>query len=215
MRYAFFSFYASSALTGCEVVVVSPDARVPVSLSSSSSCWPASARATDKNPNREPAVVNLPRALREWNWGGGSCVHASNVMDLRWVNLMQLADWWRKTYSGGESYNGLTAKLKKAKIPFYSTSDGEVDVLDRCTSERRGAVIFYYTNHSILFCGFGPSTKGKKGEFAHVLDNNRIDDFPIEIPRATFVKNWRGYGGVAIVPTAGFPPPPMPYLAKR
>jgi hypothetical protein len=145
--------------------------------------------------------------MREWNWGGGSCVHASNVMDLRWVNLLKLADWWRKTYSGGESYNGLTAKLRKAKVPFYSTADGDVDVLDRATSERRGAVIFYYTNHSILFCGF-------QGDYAYVLDNNRIEEF-IRIPRATFIKNWKGFGGVAVVPTAGYPPPPMPYIAKR
>jgi hypothetical protein len=157
----------------------------------------------------EIPIVNLMRALREWNWGGGSCVHASNVMGLRWSNLLEMADWWRKTYSGGESYSGLTSKLKKAKIPFYSTYNGEVDVLERCTAERRGAVIFYYPNHSILFCGFSPD-----GKDAYVLDNNRIEEF-IKIPRATFVKNWRGYGGVAIVPTAGFPPPPLPYVKKR
>src|SRR6185369_2577181 len=51
--------------------------------------------------------VNIPRAEREWNWGGGSCVHASTVMHLRWQNAMEMADYWRKTYSGGESYNGL------------------------------------------------------------------------------------------------------------
>ncbi len=167
-------------------------------------CMPRRARAGVF----EIPIVNLPRALREWNWGGGSCVHASNVMDLRWVNLLDLAAWWRKTYSGGESYNGLTSKLKKAKVPFYSTADGQVDVLDRCTSERRGAVIFYYTNHSILFCGFSPDNK-----HAYVLDNNRIEEF-IKIPRDTFIKNWRGYGGVAIVPTAGFPPPPLPFVKK-
>lgn len=156
----------------------------------------------------ELPVVNLMRALREWNWGGGSCVHASNVMGLRWANLLDVAAWWRKTYSGGESYNGLTSKLRKAKIPFYATADGEVDVLDRCTAERRGAVIFYYTNHSILFCGFSPDN-----QYAYVLDNNRIEEF-IKIPRATFIKNWRGFGGVAIVPTAGFPPPPLPFVKK-
>lgn len=159
-------------------------------------------------PAAESPVVNLARAFREWNWGGGSCVHASGVMDFRWVNLLKLADWWRKNYSGGESYNGFTAKLKKAKIPFYSTADGEVDVLDRCTAERRGAVIFYYPAHSILFCGFSPDN-----QYAYVLDNNRIEEF-IKIPRATFIKNWRGYGGVAIVPTAGYPRPPLPWVRK-
>jgi hypothetical protein len=175
---------------------------------------PAVARPSERAKPVEIPMLNLPRALREWNWGGGSCVHASNVMDLRWVNLLKLAAWWRKTYSGGESFNGLTAKLRKAGVPYYATADGQVDVLDRATAERRGAVIFYYPNHSILFCGFGPSANGKSGQFAHVLDNNRIDAF-IEIPRETFVRNWRGYGGVAVVPTAGFPAPPLPYVASR
>ena len=161
-----------------------------------------------RNAVAEIPIINLPRAFREWNWGGGSCVHASNVMDLRWVNLLDVAAWWRQTYSGGESYNGLTSKLQKAKIPYYATADGQVDVLDRCTSERRGAVIFYYPNHSILFCGFSPDN-----QHAYVLDNNRIEQF-IKIPRDTFIRNWRGYGGVAIVPTAGFPPPPLPYVAQ-
>ena len=69
----------------------------------------------------ELPIVNVPRAEREWNWGGGSCVHASTVMHLRWQNAMELADYWRKTYSGGESYNGLTGKLTRNRVPFYAT----------------------------------------------------------------------------------------------
>ena len=190
----------------------------------------------------ELPIVNIPRAEREWNWGGGSCVHASTVMHLRWQNAMELADYWRKTYSGGESYNGLTSKLNRNRVPFYATAGGggqdiaraeatdfasfisgrggsygtlhgDVDVLERCTAERRGGVIFYYPNHSILFCGFGPSlTKGD--EVAYVLDNNRIEQF-IEIPKAEFIRKWRGWGGVCVVPTIGSPRPPIPYIAAR
>ena len=191
----------------------------------------------------ELPIVNIPRAEREWNWGGGSCVHASTVMHFRWQNAMELADYWRKTYGGGESYNGLTSKLNRNKVPYYATAGGggqdiaaeamdfaaflsarggsygtlagDVDVLERCTVERRGGVIFYYPNHSILFCGFGPSsTKPGSGEVAYVLDNNRIESF-IEIPKASFISKWRGYGGVCIVPTIGSPRPPIPYIAQR
>lgn len=189
----------------------------------------------------ELPVVNVPRAEREWNWGGGSCVHASTVMHLRWQNAMELADYWRKTYAGGESYNGLTSKLNRNKVPYYATAGGggqdiaweardfaafcadrggsygtmvgDVDVLERCTAERRGGVIFYYPNHSILFCGFGPPTKGQ-GESAYVLDNNRIEQY-IEIPKQEFIRKWRGYGGVCIVPTIGSPRPAIPYIVSR
>lgn len=182
------------ALTGCEIEISARDEgeRQP--------------RPVSPRPIEVP-VVNLPRDLREWNWGGGSCVHAGTVMDFRWCDQFELAAWWRKTYSGGESFNGLTAKLRQAKVPYYETHTGDVAVLERCHAERRGAVIFYYTNHSVLLVHFDD-------EKAILLDNNRIDQF-IEIPRDTFVRNWRAYGGVAIVPTIGSPAPPLPYLAAR
>lgn len=155
---------------------------------------------------RETPIVNLARALREWNWGGGSCVHASTVMEFRWQNMMELAKWWRENYSGGESYNGLISKLDRAKIKHYSTHTGEVSVIERCMRERLGAIIFYYPNHSILLVHLD-------AEKAIVLDNNRIEQF-ISIPRETFIKNWRGYGGVAIVPRIGTPRPPLPWIPR-
>ena len=158
-------------------------------------------------PAPEVPVVNIPRSLREWNWGGGSCVHASEVMHLRWSNALAIAQYWRGKYSGGESYNGLTEKLRRNGIKYYSTHNGDVAVLDRCHAERRGAVIFYYPNHSILLVHFDQQR-------AIVLDNNRIEQF-IEIPRETFIRNWRGYGGVAVVSEVGAPAPPLPWVAQR
>jgi len=160
-----------------------------------------------RRPERqvEIPVVNLTRALRVQNYKGGSCVHASTGADFNWLNQFDLQRKWNAKYSGGESYNGLVEKLRANNIPFYATANGDVAVLDRCTRERRGATIFYYPNHSITFCGFD-------GDSAYVLDNNRIDAF-IQIPKATFVRNWKSYGGVAVVPTLGAPRPPMPWVA--
>ncbi len=190
------------------------------------------AKATPK-PVEIP-VANVPRSLREWNWGGGSCVHAATVAVFRWQNAMDLAAYWRKTYSGGESYEGLTSKLQRNKVPYYSSSsgggqdiagfnryvkslegqwygtlNGDVDVLERCTIDRRGGTIFYYPNHSIMFCGFTPD-----GKDAVVLDNNRIEKY-IVIEKKEFIRKWRGYGGVCVVPTIGNPRPPIPYVAHR
>lgn len=191
----------------------------------------------------EIPVINIAPEFREWNWGGGSCVHASTVMQLRWSGNYDMAAFWRKTYIGGESYNGLTSKLTRNQVPWYSsysnrpappndvaanrasimpltnefdhivrrmggstymTAAGDVRVLDRCINERRGAVIFYYPNHSILLVHVD-------AEQAIVLDNNRINEF-IRIPREQFIREWQGYGGVAIVPVIGSPRPPKPWL---
>lgn len=154
-------------------------------------------------PVEEP-VVNIPRSLRVWNYAGGSCVHASTEAFINWVNQLELSKWWRKNYSGGESFNGLTDKLRRNHIPYHATNTGDVAHLDWCIAARRGAIIFYYPNHSILLVHMD----AKK---AIVLDNNRIDSF-ISIPRETFIQNWKHFGGVAVTLMIGEPAPPIPWV---
>ena len=151
--------------------------------------------------------MNLPRELREWNWGGGSCVHASTVMCFRWQGDLQRAAYWRRTYSGGETSYGLRQKLDANGIRYhYSARAGDESVLEYASRTRRGAVIFYYPVHSICFCGFAV----KDGqEHAVLLDNNRIDNF-IWVEKQSFLKHWRGYGGFALV-LLGNPAPRLPY----
>ncbi len=193
-------------------------------------------RQMGAGPITEIPTVDLARVFREWNWGGGSCVHASTVMDFRWLNELKLADYWRKTYSGGESYNGLNSKLNRNNIRWYSsysnqpgppndvaalcselcgaydrhninyraTKGGDPKVLDQCIRERRGAIIFYKPNHSILLVHMDAQN-------AIVLDNNAINQFEV-IPRARFIPAWQGYGGVAIVPLVGAPRSPLPWI---
>ncbi|HEX5106213.1 MAG TPA: hypothetical protein VFV87_20480 [Pirellulaceae bacterium] len=172
----------------------------------------------------EVPVANLPVSLRVRNYKGGSCVHASTGSGFNWCNLLKLALHWNSAYSGGESYNGLTSKLKRNGIPFYDTASGDVSVLERATRERRMPTIFYYSNHSVSFCGFGDGAvragsrwgfvRNPQGKFAYLLDNNRTGAF-IEIPRDEFIRRWRGYGGVAVVPTLGAPAPPLPFIARN
>lgn len=169
---------------------------------------PASNRARAAGPAvRELPICNLPEALREHNYKGGSCVHASTESAFNWLHEYPLAKWWRNTYSGGESYTGLVEKLNKNKIPFYSTYSGDVNVLEKATAERRMATIFYYPSHSIDFNGF-------QDGYAYLLDNNRTGEW-IRVPKDTFIKNWKGYGGVAVVPLIGAPAPPLPWRPKK
>lgn len=151
--------------------------------------------------------MNLPREMREWNWGGGSCVHASTVMCFRWQGDLDRAAMWRRTYSGGESSYGLRRKLDHHGIAYHYTDQaGDDRVLEYGSRTRRGAVIFYYPNHSICFAGYA---RRGGNEYAVLLDNNRIDEF-IWVPKADFLRHWRGYGGFALV-LLGSPAPRQPY----
>jgi hypothetical protein len=155
------------------------------------------------SPVKEVPICNLPQPLRVQNYKGGSCVHASTGSDFNWLHEYALQKWWNQTYSSGESYNGLTSKLRKNKIPFYDTANGDVQVLEKCSAERRMATIFYYPSHSINFCGF-------QDGYAYLLDNNNTGVW-IRVQRETFIRNWKGYGGVAVVPLIGSPAPPLPW----
>jgi hypothetical protein len=157
-------------------------------------------------PINELPVCNTPRELRQVNYKGGSCVHASSSSSFNWDHEYELGKYWHETYSGGESYNGLTSKLRKNNILFYSTANGDVSVLERASAERRMAVIFYFPSHSINCVGIDKN-------YAYLLDNNRVNEW-IVVPRATFERNWRGYGGVAVVPQVGVPLPPIPWKKK-
>jgi hypothetical protein len=155
------------------------------------------------SPVQELPVCNLPEELRIVNYKGGSCVFAATGSDFNWSHEYALQKWWNKTYSGGESYNGLTSKLTKNKIQFYSTANGDVSVLERASAERRMATIFFYPSHSVNCVGID-------AKYAYLLDNNRVHEW-IVIPRETFIRNWKGYGGVAVVPQIGVSLPPIPW----
>lgn len=167
--------------------------------------WPAELRPCDAsaNPYRDRPPVDVPKKFRVPNYAGGSCNHASMQQVLRWQGLHEIADWWRKTYSGGESAEGLARKAEKKGLAFAATFSGDVEFLEWASRTRRGAAIHYFPNHAVTFCGFA-------GETAILLDNNRTGVY-IRVPKATFIARWRGYGGRAIT-VVYTPPPPRPWV---
>jgi hypothetical protein len=119
--------------------------------------------------------------------------------------------------AAGMSKDDLLAWCNRNPSKWYGTLAGDVDVLDRCTADRRGGVIFYFTNHSIWFAGFSHlngEVPGKIGDYSFVLDNNRPESY-LGIERQEFIRKWRGYGGVCVVPLVGNPRPPIPYIGSR
>lgn len=152
----------------------------------------------------ESPVMNVPEELRQRNWGGGSCVHASTVHLLRWQGQQEMADWWRTNYSGGEYSGRLNQRMESAGLRYAYTTSGDVAFLEYCMRTRRGAGIAYFPNHAINLVHLDEERAG-------LLDNNRTDRI-IWVPRAEFLRNWKfNYGGWAWTLIYD-PPPPLPYL---
>lgn len=154
---------------------------------------------------RERPIVNVPLPLREENWrgatGGGSCVHASWIMLLRWQGQYAWADYWRTHYGSGESYNGLMAKLEYHNLRWAGTV-GKADVafLEWSHRTRRGAIVTWSERHVVCLVHFDE-------KWAGVLDNNEIDRIKW-IPREEFVQEWINRGSWAMTPIYT-PPPPL------
>ncbi len=195
----------SCLLAGCDVEIDS-DAPPPHQKCPDGKCPDGHCPRPQPAFNPELPAMSLPQSLRQHNWGGGSCVHASTVMCLRWQRQYEWADFWRSHYSGGESLDGLVEKMEQNGLRYAYTDQGDPAFLDACTASRYGAVIFYFPNHSICFAGHHQTSAG---DVAFLLDNNREDHF-LTVPWPEFVREWKGYGGVALTPVY-VPPPPALY----
>jgi hypothetical protein len=140
----------------------------------------------------ETPVVNLPLHARCRNYAGGSCVIASTVSLFRWQGRDDLADLFRRTYSGGQSASSLHAKLEARGVRYAYTTSGDAAFLDWACRTRRGAGVTFFANHFICLVHLD-------GQRAILLDNNRVGQY-ITLPRDEFLRRWRGYGGWATTP---------------
>lgn len=153
---------------------------------------------------RDVAPMDLPVELRCQNYAGGSCCHASLISVLRWQGLDEIADKWRKTWSGAAGVTDLARHAETLKLRYAYTTRGDESFLQWVSDTRRGAAIHYYPNHAITFCGY--DVQGR----AVLLDNNRTQKY-IFVPKQEFVRAWKGYGGCALTVVYD-PPPPKPWI---
>lgn len=208
-------------LATCLVGCVADDPRQPVAPCGPERCpcpyetVPASAlfgRADWQAALHGAGEVDLPPELREPNWGGGSCVHASTVMVLRRQGQYEMADWWRQAYIGGETGSRLIERMDAAGLRFAYTESADLEFLRWAVRSKRWAGIFYKPRHAINCIDIDE-------QYVYLLDNNDIhrperDGVPEAVPIAEFQQRWRGYGGFAW--TAVYTPqPPGPYIAAN
>lgn len=161
-------------------------------------------------PAIEQPPANIPSALHQRNWTGrigqGSCVHASLTSHLRWLNMHEMGERWRATYSDGEYDSRLRQRLDAADVDYVFTLKADPRFLDWASDTRRGAILWWKPSHCCTFVGFVE----KDGEqFAAILDNNRVGNFELT-PREQFVRLWAGYGGFALT-VANDPAGSIPY----
>lgn len=171
----------------------------------------------------QPAEIppaNLPVAMRPHNWtdntGSGSCVIASSVYHFHWANRPDLAAHFRRAYAGGQTAASVEKKWRECGIPFVSTYNanpnfdrsGDPEFLEWASRTRRGAIIWYFPNHCVHFCGYS-IVNGQ--EYAILNDNNR-ESVHIRIPKKQFLTAWRGYGGYACTALLS-PSPSLPFQA--
>lgn len=152
---------------------------------------------------KEYPVTNVPPSLREKNWGGGSCVHASLVMLFRWQGRYAMAAHWRNTYIGGEYANRCHSRLEKEGVRWAATHN-DVKFLEWACRTRRGCAVTVMNGaHMVCLVHFDE-------KYAGILDNNRIDKIKW-MTREAFVKEWKNSSGWAVTPVYS-PPAPLPWV---
>jgi hypothetical protein len=195
--------WAALAMAGCRV-------QGPARKCPDGSCTVA--RRTTENEDRpfptaawrEVPVVNLPQHARCRNYAGGSCVIASTVSLFRWQGRDDLAELFRRAYSGGQSASSLHAKLEAHRVRYAYTTSGDATFLEWACRTRRGAGVTFFANHFVCLVHLD-------AERAVLLDNNRTSEY-VTLPRDAFLRRWRGYGGWASTPVYS-PAAPLAYVA--
>jgi hypothetical protein len=162
-------------------------------------CEPAKRVYPLPEPPPEYPVCNLPLELRQQNWSGrlgqGSCVYASLINHVRWLNLPDFASKIRATRGDGEYASRLMGWLDSEGVPYKFTEKADPRFLDWCTYERTGCILWWKPSHCCTFEGWVRDQNGN--QYATILDNNYINKYEY-IPREQFVRLWAGYGGFAL-----------------
>lgn len=148
----------------------------------------------NQTTTREHPVMNLPRFLRQRNWGSGSCVVASMVSLLRWQGRFAMANHLKANYSGGQWYTGWKAILDREGIKYASTRKKfDVAFLEKAVATRRGCMVTVDKEAHMVCLVDLTSTR------ACILDNNSPEKY-IWVDRKEFLDEWKAANSWALTP---------------
>lgn len=146
-------------------------------------------------------LADVPIELREPNYDGGSCAHASMVTAFRYLGFDEWADWWRATYSGGEVLYGHIEKLKDTGVRFAYTESGDMRLLDWAARNRLPVVVYHVP------VGHAQNIVNVTDTTVTFLDNNNVGRY-WTMSRHEFIKRWNSPGWALVLVYA--PPAPWP-----
>lgn len=143
--------------------------------------------------------MHLPVESRQKNYGP-SCVWASTQNALRNMNQDEIATFLRQNYSGGSDLGRLRRALDAKGVRYAYTANGSEAFLSWMGRTKRSAMIFFRPNHACCLAHITAT-------HAYVLDPNATGHYSV-IERDKFIRSWRSFGGVALVPLYT-PTPPL------
>lgn len=144
------------------------------------------------------AQIYIPYSSRYRNYDNGSCVHASTITALNYLNAPKLANYIRNCYSEGEYHYYLNKRLRQWKVKTLFTENADLSVLNYAHINKIPAIISYHRNHSCLFLGWYVDPVTYRVSHAYILNPNNTSR--IETPTFTqFYLNWSRNDGEAVV----------------
>jgi hypothetical protein len=133
-------------------------------------------------------LADVPQELRYHNWGEeGSCAHASVCSALQYHSQPELAEWWRSTYSEGDTIYGVREKLDAAEVPYAYTDTGDIEFLEWAVRNRMCVILFHVPNlHCVNLVDMDDRT-------VTLLDNNSEWVY-LTVSREWFWNQWMFVG---------------------
>lgn len=157
-------------------------------------------------PAAESPPANPPVQMRQHNWTRtnergqeeGSCVFASLITHVRWLNRPKLAEYIRANFGGGEYDSRLRDKLDALGVYYDYTVRADPRFLDWASQTRRGSILWWKPYHCCTFLGWARGNDGR--QYAVICDNNHPTQLEF-VERSSFARLWAGYGGFALTLT--------------
>ncbi len=147
-------------------------------------------------------------SVKQHNYSGGSCYHASMGNCFIGAGYPEFGNWWTDNYRGGETTYHLHKKLETNNIPHVYTENGDPSILYESLSLGIPCAITWKSSHACCLVhidkpyiyNFNTEQWIKHpNPVAIVADPNYAgNDKPVSLNE--FLRKWRYHSGGAVSP---------------